>query len=408
MYGWVAGACLILSVVLPPGLRAQGSDDVEILEWDRLPDLPDQLGVAAPFAGVSEGVLIVAGGANFPVPLWKDGKRNPAAKKVWHDTVYVLFSLESAWRKSDPLPRRLAYGASVSHENYGLICIGGADESFHYREVFTITWVNGFIVHSTLAELPDPCAYTSAAVVGDTLYVAGGRRSPSAKAVMRNFWALDLARKEAQWEELPPWPGPARMLAVAGAQSGSFYLISGVDLVQDAAGEVKRKYLTDAYRYTPGGGSSGEREKPSGAWTRLADTPVSVAAAPSPALPLSASHLLVLGGDDGRLAERTDEFADRHPGFSFDTLAYHTLENVWTKVGELPAGHVTASVVPWDGKFIVPSGEVSPGIRSPAVLVATPGELDVGFDALDYAAAALCLLILVGVGVYCVRRGGAT
>ena len=42
----------------------------DVLEWDRLPDLPDKEGFAGVFAGVvSEGgedFLVVAGGANFP------------------------------------------------------------------------------------------------------------------------------------------------------------------------------------------------------------------------------------------------------------------------------------------------------------------------------------------------------
>jgi len=53
--------------------------------WKPLPPIPDPVGVAAPFAGVSGGALIVAGGANFPDrPPWQGGT------KVWHDAVWVL------------------------------------------------------------------------------------------------------------------------------------------------------------------------------------------------------------------------------------------------------------------------------------------------------------------------------
>lgn len=41
----------------------------DILDWTELPELPElpaQLGVAGPFAGVSNDALIVAGGTNFP------------------------------------------------------------------------------------------------------------------------------------------------------------------------------------------------------------------------------------------------------------------------------------------------------------------------------------------------------
>src|ERR1051326_3509891 len=44
------------------------------LDWKELPALPDREGFATPFAGVSGGALIVAGGANFPVKR-PDGER---------------------------------------------------------------------------------------------------------------------------------------------------------------------------------------------------------------------------------------------------------------------------------------------------------------------------------------------
>ncbi len=401
----------VFVLTLPATLAGQDDEFVEILDWSRLADFPDELGVAAPFAGVSDGVLIVAGGANFPVPLWKDGKRNPDARKVWHNNVHVLLSPDGSWRENDPLPRPLAYGASVSDPasdgSLGVICIGGGDETFHYREVFTIQWVEAYIKHAVLPALPETCAYMGAAIVGDPLYVAGGRETPNSPTAMKSFWALDLAvvrdrsRMDAAWKPLPSWPGPARMLAVAGAQGGSFFLISGVELIRDDADDVKRIYLTDGYRYTPG--ASGDSEAASGNWTRIADTPAPVAAAPSPAPAFGTSQLLVFGGDDGRLAEQNEQLADEHPGFRRDTLAYHTITDTWAKLGELPAAHVTATVVEWNESLIIPSGEVAPGIRSPAVLSAKPRDPKLGFAAMDYVVVGLYLLVL-GMGVYFVKR----
>ncbi|MCX6997017.1 MAG: hypothetical protein NTV49_07995, partial [Kiritimatiellaeota bacterium] len=63
------------------------------LTWSALPDLPEALGVAGPFAGVSGGALLVAGGANFPNGMpWAGGR------KVWHDAVYVLPAPAGAWQ----------------------------------------------------------------------------------------------------------------------------------------------------------------------------------------------------------------------------------------------------------------------------------------------------------------------
>ena len=44
------------------------------LEWKQLADLPDVEGFAGSYAGVSNGALLVCGGANFPEkPLWEGG-----------------------------------------------------------------------------------------------------------------------------------------------------------------------------------------------------------------------------------------------------------------------------------------------------------------------------------------------
>ena len=46
------------------------------LTWKQLPPLPDKLGFAGSFAGVSGGALIVAGGANFPEAMpWAGGPK---------------------------------------------------------------------------------------------------------------------------------------------------------------------------------------------------------------------------------------------------------------------------------------------------------------------------------------------
>src|SRR5205807_99872 len=88
------------------------------LEWRELPPLPDPIGFAGTFAGVSSGALLVGGGANFPDAMpWEGGK------KVWYDSVYVLPKPAGQWIAGFKLPRALAYGISVSTKD-GVICAG--------------------------------------------------------------------------------------------------------------------------------------------------------------------------------------------------------------------------------------------------------------------------------------------
>ena len=72
---WHAQIILVVLVVVGANSNA------EVIQWSELPDLPDTLGVAGAFSGVSSHALIVAGGANFPEPLFKDGQVNPLAKR---------------------------------------------------------------------------------------------------------------------------------------------------------------------------------------------------------------------------------------------------------------------------------------------------------------------------------------
>ncbi|MHC4328373.1 MAG: sodium:solute symporter family protein [Planctomycetota bacterium] len=391
---------ILLAVLILIGADSRADDaESQILQWRELPDLPDALGVAGAFSGVSSGALIVGGGANFPEPLFKDGQVNPLAKKIWWDHVYVLASPDGQWRESGTLPRPLAYGASVTTAE-ALICIGGSDAERHYSDVFKLAWVDGKIERTSLPALPRPCANTAAALLGTTIYVAGGQESPDAKEAMKNFWALDLSKDESHWIELDPWPGPGRILPVVAVQDGRFFLFSGCELFTDDDGNARRKYLTDGYRFSPGAGA--------GRWKRIADVPTPVVAAPTPAVSAGQTHVLVFGGDHGRYAARNLELADRHPGFSTDILAYHTITDTWTKVGTLPAGHVTTTAVKWGDKIVIPSGEIRPGTRSPKIFSGTFGQVRSGFGRADYTTWGIYLAVILGIGFYFSRREKGT
>jgi N-acetylneuraminic acid mutarotase len=319
----------------------------DTIAWKQLPPLPEPLGVAAPFAGISGDVLLVAGGANFPDKMpWEGGR------KAWRDTVWVLERPEGAWRIAGRLPRKLAYGACVSHRD-SVVCIGGSDADRHYAEVFRLRWQKGTLTTEDLPELPIPLAAASAALFGDVVYVACGTSAPGEQAATNRAFALDLAAAAPSWRELAPLPGKPRILAAAAAQDGKFYVLGGAALEPNASGKIQRVYLREAWAYQDGHG-----------WQRLADLPKPSVAAPSPA-PVVGEKIFLVGGDDG---SRVDfQPVEKHPGFPGTILAYDMASNRWSEAGTTPAPRATAPCVQWRRTFIIPSGEVRPGVRSPEV-----------------------------------------
>lgn len=394
------------------------------LAWSELPAVPHEAGFAGAYAGTSQGrsggsVLLVAGGANFPDNVGPWGQ----TKKTWYDDVYVLETPNGTWKLVGKLPRPMGYGVALTLpadllpvKGGGVLCIGGADKDRHYADVFVLQYANGTLSRQALAPLPMPLANGAGAIIGHTVYVAGGLQAPTDTTAERVFLSLDLSQPNARWQSLPAWPGPGRMLPVAGAQGGTFYLISGTEVAADPnTGGIRRTYLHDAYAYNPA-----QRT-----WKRLADLPHPVAGAPSPAYAAGQSHLLVLGGDNGTLAPRVMDLKSEHPGFQTDVLAYHTLTDTWTKLGDVPTrkeadavanpansqwAPVTTPLVVWNGAIVLPNGEIRPGVRTNRVLSATPVSRAGTFGGLDWGVVGLYFLVIVGISVYVARKmaGGST
>lgn len=354
--------------------------------WESWPRLPDPVGFAGPFAGVSNGALIVGGGANFPDrPPWEGGT------KTWYDSAFVLDDPRGEWRTGFKLPQAAAYGVSITTPD-GLICAGGGDASRHFTEVVRLEWINDRLVTTELPPLPKPCAFASGALLDKTLYLAGGLDRPEAKTTMHTFWSLDLSQVSAGWRELEPWPGPERMLAVAGVRDKSFFLFSGTKLRPGDDGKPMREYLRDAYRYRPGSG-----------WTRLADLPQPTVAAPSPAAAVGSSHLLIFGGDDG--SKVGHQPIDQHPGFSSAVLAYHTVTDTWAVVDTTPAPFVTTPLVPWQSGFVTPGGERRPGVRTTEVFFFSgPKPRQVSFGGLNLLTLGLYPAVMLAIGLWYAGR----
>ncbi len=349
----IVGAILIVMMIqadacVQPSKRAT--------QWNSLSPIPDSIGFAGSFAGVSNGALLVAGGANFP----DGGAPWTGSLKKWSNKIFLLDAPTGKWRLSGSLPDSLGYGGSVSYKDE-LILIGGSNENGHNTAVIAIQNNDTGVSNRRLPDLPKPMANSTAVLSGHHIYVAGGISKPDATEAEADFWRLDLEDNAKGWEVLDSWPGSPRMLAVLGEHAGKIYLLSGVALING-----QRKYLEDAFRFDPVSG-----------WSQIANLPVSVAAAASPALSMQ-DGLIIVGGDDGELAPQASELKEKHPGFSNRMLHYNVASNSWSNEGEVHlAGTsipVTTTAVQWNNLYVLPGGEVRPAVRTNVVLALKTNE----------------------------------
>lgn len=356
-YALTGAALLTFTLLCSPTALSATEPPLTLL---KLPPIPDTEGFAGGFAGVSNQHLIFAGGANFP-----DKKPWEGGKKVWSENVFVLplKAVEAAthnhshtapaefhWTRAGRLPQPLAYGVSASYR-HELICAGGSRENEHAPDVFAIRLDTQQIQLRPLPPLPHPLANHSGTLVGTKLCILGGQQNAMALAEP-HAWFLDLEHPQNGWQPLPPCPGKPRILAAAGSLQGQLLIVGGAALTKDNAGNLVREYLADSWLLDD-----------SHQWKQLPGLPNPSVAAPSP-LPLFNHLPLLLGGDDGRQAGRNPQ---THSGFSKHTYQLTNPRFSWTEGPGFEPAVVTAPVVQTPTASIILSGEIRPGIRSPAV-----------------------------------------
>ena len=389
---------LLLFLLLLSASReaASQSDYRNHFLWSEYPELPSppgvetQLGIASPFAGTSGDVVIVAGGCNFPAEPVRDG-----GIKKYYDDAFVFTEKEGSWQwlTGFKIPQATAYGASVSVPE-GLLCIGGNGSSNPYSEVYLLKWnkESSILDVEEWPSLPFPMTQMGAALIDEIVYVVGGQTKGM---LASTFLSLNLSLRGTelfQWEILEDFPGPARLQPVVVAQNSAeekrLYLVSGSSYPDH---QEEPSITIDGLEYSP----------KTGKWRSIAEiipeghAPFSLHGADG--IPLGMNHILFLGGVHpttfheawknerlGKLAlERKDTAAIRafnlwkraylshEPAwykFNKEVLIYHTITDSWT-IGDrypypAPAG---TKITPWKDGWMVISGEIMPGVRSPKV-----------------------------------------
>lgn len=362
------------------------------LKWSEPFDLPpiggglNNPGVARPYAGENNGVVLLAGGANFPdKPLVEGGK------KRYQSAVYALpVGGSQVWRVVGSLPRPMGEGVSVTTPS-GIVCVGGcAGESGEEvtAGAFLMTWDSaaGKPAFAPLPDYPYAVKMAAAAARGNRVYVAGGWRDREAAS---DVWMLDLdawrAGKTRGWEALPPLP-VAREQPVAAVQNTSrqrtaLFVIGGMA----ARGHGPQLALEDGYSYDLAQGAGGRWAPVAPARVKGGDTVWPMIGAS--ALETGDQHILFFGGSNREVwneqaernaslsgdllaAFRADYFSRPAEAYRFNRsiLAYHTVTDRWFVFAASPfQPRCGAAVLRLsDGSVLVASGEVKPGVRTPA------------------------------------------
>lgn len=373
--------------VLFVGTSAAQKINATRIVWEKATELPSyqqtgQPGLAGAYSGISNNFLIVAGGANFPEKMPWDG-----GEKMYHQTIYLAKRTEDGnivWQ-DDPgvrLPEATGYGGTASLPE-GIVCVGGETADGPVSTVFllNVNPTTGKISLNLLPDLPIPLTALSVSHIGSTVYVFGGL---SKNGASNSSFSIDLQDLHPSWEELPPAPVAFSHAAVAAQSNGEYsclYIMGGRRPMPGNPSEI----FSHTLRYDP-------RKKE---WHK--GSPIGSSEQPSPraaatAIVTGANYIFLIGGDDGRLfnqletydlaiseagkelvrerlVKKKKELLENHPGFSREVWMYNTVTDIWAQVDKIPyETPVTTSAVKWGKDIFIPSGEVRPGVRTPAVL----------------------------------------
>ncbi|CAZ95097.1 Sodium/solute symporter [Zobellia galactanivorans] len=374
------------------------------------------MGYAGMLGGVHNGVVIAAGGANFPEGApWEGGA------KVWSDFIFILEN--GQWRKAaNRLPTPLGYGASIQTPN-GILLIGGNNSKHTSNKVFLLSYnTNDKSVEiKGYPDLPESLAYTAAAIQGDQVYVVGGF---DGVASTNSLFTLDLSRPE-KWERGKDFVGGARSFHSAAIQETSdgskLFVFGGRNQVEGGAKDIYNNYIAyDLER------KQWEEPRP------ISPNGVNRAVNGSSAQTMGSMHILVYGGDDGvlfsvlqdldeeiklqesdeikaRLISKKKAILNTHPGFSKDILAFNTITQKWYVYGQLEESlPVTMLSFGKEDGFYMISGEIAPGVRTPKVKQLVLGEAVNSFGAVNYGVVLCYFIITMAIGLYFSKKQKST
>jgi cyclically-permuted mutarotase family protein len=425
---------MALAVVVVNHVFSNENAFINELIWQEIGVIPSymedgaQSGLASPFSGYHNGVVIIAGGCNFPgKPVYEGGL------KRYYDHIYILDEKGNISISRSKFPVPVAYGASVSTD-FGLVCIGGNNLTQDFDRVILLSWNpdEENIKMTEWPKLPYRMTNSAAAVVDNIIYIAGGTADGQ---LANKFLSLDLNRRGSEnflWKELKDFPGPARIQPIAVSQNAAeeahFYLFSGSSFPEDAE---HPSVTTDGLDYNPKTGS----------WKMLPmiqpSGEILYSLHGGSGMPVGTHHILFVGGVNkdifadalerertlsnalksgdtlasSRLSGETYNYFTQDPEwyqFNKEILAYHTITETWTVIDKYPfPAPAGAPIVKANNGWYVVSGEIKPGVRSPKIYYGNI-KTSAWFGGLNWFMLLIYLAGMLYLGYYFMRRENST
>jgi len=399
---------VLLFVTVPFFAQVQQS---KLNELPALLEAKPHHGWAASFIGVHNNTLIMAGGSAFP-----DSKPWENGIKRYSDQILVYN--DSEWKSNSKwsLPNPIAGGAVVSLSE-GVFCTGGSNSDGISNQSFLITYTNEQAEITNMPSLPFPLKDHGMTTIGRKVYVIGG---VTEKGYNLQMLQLDLNQLEKGWNsisEIPHALSHAMVVSQTDGTEQSLFIIGGRHKLK---GQTSTTFSNQVWKYKPSNNCWIQKND----WTLKDGKSITLAAAAG--IKTGASHILIVGGDDGSTFNQVEKAINRmkafegderalaqqkrdslwlhHAGFNQDILLYNTITDSWFSAGDLEAeAPAVTSAVMLQNKVIIPSGEVRPGIRSDQVITLDFARQE-GFGFMNYVVLVLYFIGMLYLGFYFMKR----
>lgn len=320
-------------------------------------------GVSAAFCGILNNKLIIAGGCNFPHTPAAEGGEKIFYNHIW--ATPLKNGTNPQWELIGKLPLPTAYGITIPFKN-SLILIGGMTSGNNsLSHVIQLKIKNKKAIIEHLPSLPMPIDNATGAILGTTIYIAGGNANSKPSSTL--FW-LNLANKEKGWKSCSI-PGYSRVQPISAVTREELYIFGGYT---PKSNNESASMPTNGLKFNP------QTRK----WTELpAPTDIDnsiIALAGGASVALSDGRILCIGGVNQEIFPKAlnGEYSGpsymNHPKewykFNRKILIFNPQSQQWEIKGEIEAGARAGACLVNDGTWnYIINGELKPGIRTPMI-----------------------------------------